>query len=172
MVEYRHPTHAKRPFKKLTYKRIKHVLIYMEWVSMNADVRKVDGNDSPGSVNRGSGSGTDESGQSSHTPEQQQQQQQQQDLSTDRQDDGEEEQESPGLSFSIYIKNLSFSSTEAQLQELFEQHDVPLRAVKIPMKVVANSRSCASTSSSSTPVLLPMGYGFVECPCKAAVCGA
>ena len=171
MVEYGHPTDAKRAFKKLAYKRFKHVPIYMEWAPMNATVGKIDANDSSSTVNRDSGSPTVESGQSPQALYQQQQQQQ--DLSTDRQDDDEDEEvDGPGVSFSIYIKNLNFSTTEAQLQEFFEQHNLPVRAVKIPMKVAASSRSSASTSSSSTPVLLSMGYGFVECPSEAAVRGA
>lgn len=55
--------------------------------------------------------------------------------------------------FTIYVKNLSFSTTETGLKTLFENMGLRVRSVSIPRK----------KGKGSSDQVLSMGFGFVEC---------
>lgn len=53
----------------------------------------------------------------------------------------------------LFVKNLSFSTTEAGLRSCFEQGGLRVRSVSIPRK----------KGRGSSEATLSMGFGFVEC---------
>jgi multiple RNA-binding domain-containing protein 1 len=145
MVEYSHSTDAKRAFKKLAYKRFKHVPLYLEWAPLAAQLESnvviaTTGKTSTPIVNE-----VDAEGQAVT---------------------GDNDGDTPTVSYSIYVKNLNFATTEDQLQQLFAKH-VPVRAVRIPSKVAAMKK--IRTNAEESDVLLSMGYGFVECDSEESV---
>ena len=146
MVEYNHASDAKRAFKKLAYKRFKHVPLYLEWAPLAANTEKQGAATvlvpSEPSVVNVDGAEAEE----------------------DALDNGSM---SPNVSYSIYVKNLNFATTEDQLLQLFTQH-VTVRAVKIPTKVAAIKKGQTSKADESD-VLLSMGFGFVECDSEESV---
>jgi multiple RNA-binding domain-containing protein 1 len=99
MVEYGHATDAKRAFRKLAYKRFKHVPLYLEWAPLAAKV----------------GGGTKRAAPSSSIGNVS--------LKDDHGDDlVEEESAEPTVSHTIYAKSLSFITTEQELQRVFSKH--------------------------------------------------
>ena len=148
MVEYGHATDAKRAFRKLAYKRFKHVPLYLEWAPLAA---KVEG-------------GTKREAPTSSTG-----------IPSIKDDDGEElvEEESaePGVSHTIYVKNLNFVTTEQELQRVFGKHVKSIRAVKIPTKAapVKKVRGGGGIVDDGQVNHLSMGFGFVECDSEESV---
>mmetsp|Transcript_13137 Transcript_13137/g.23792 ORF Transcript_13137/g.23792 Transcript_13137/m.23792 type:complete len:180 (+) Transcript_13137:1068-1607(+) len=94
MVEYGHATDAKRAFRKLAYKRFKHVPLYLEWAPLAAKV----------------GGGTKRAAPSSSIGN----------VSL-KDDDGddlvEEESAEPTVSHKIYVTNLNFFATSKSYSE-------------------------------------------------------
>ncbi|KAI2491929.1 RNA recognition motif containing protein [Fragilaria crotonensis] len=147
LVEYDHPVDAKRAFKKLAYKRFKSVPLYLEWAPLSATVPNPANDKDSDHVNKVHNSRNEEEGES---------------MAVDDQID-------TGTSSSIYVKNLSFSTTEEQLRALFEKH-VPVRAVKIPVKAAPLKRSAtADDTTAPSTRMLSMGFGFVECDSEESV---
>jgi multiple RNA-binding domain-containing protein 1 len=143
LVEYDHSVDAKRAFKKLAYKRFKSVPLYLEWAPLSATV-----------ANPAQDKNSDVAVRSRRDVEADQ-------MAVDDQIDN-------GNSFSIYVKNLSFSTTEEQLRALFEKY-VPVRAVKIPVKAAPLKRSGTSDETITSTKMLSMGFGFVECDSEESV---
>ena len=146
MVEYKHTTDAKRAFKKLAYKRFKHVPLYLEWAPLaaqtNSDVTNVmpTANANSALVDKADAEEEALDGISSATL---------------------------NVSYSIYVKNLNFATTEDQLQQLFAKH-ATVRAVKIPTKVAAIKKG-RTKAEELDAVFLSMGFGFVECDSETSV---
>jgi len=138
LIQYRHDSDAKRVFQKLAFKRYKHVPLYLEWAPYAAAEKKKEDNE-------------EKVEEEEETP---------QETAVE-----EEEGENTVTSFSIYVKNLNFSTTEDRLRSCFENHDVTVRAAKIPTKAVAMNSSKTDDSSK----LLSMGFGFVECDSEESV---
>jgi multiple RNA-binding domain-containing protein 1 len=139
LIEYGHSVDARMAFKKLAYKRYRHVPLYLEWAPLSASSTGAAyaDNDAASAKN-----GLEESK-----------------LEDAVNDDG-------GVSFSIYVKNLNFVTSEDKLREVFEEH-VPVRAVKIPVKAAPIKR--ARQSDVQDAKLVPMGYAFVECDSDQSV---
>jgi multiple RNA-binding domain-containing protein 1 len=152
LVEYSHSGDAKRAFKKLAYKRFKHVPLYLEWAPLAS---KIDTTTSTGVGGAGS---TTPSGESTV-----QEQQQATTLAQERQEMEREDAADPNVSFSIYVKNLNFATSEDQLRDTFKKH-VTVRAVKIPLKAAPIRRG-----EEQSTKFLAMGFGFVECDSDASV---
>ena len=145
MVEYSHATDAKRAFKKLAYKRFKHVPLYLEWAPLAAQTNSDVTHTMPTTKTISE--------------------------LVDKADAEEEALDgltgaTPNVSYSIYVKNLNFATTEDQLQQLFAKHTT-VRAVKIPTKVAAIKKGRTKTEESD--VFLSMGFGFVECDSEPSV---
>lgn len=149
-IEYSHPNEAKKAFRKLAYKRFKHVPLYLEWAPLAAiptDVNPINMNVQTNEVHK-----SQESSVAAPTN------------SIDkaiRIDEEEEEFLEGDIPHSIYVKNLNFSTTEDTLKSLFEAV-VKVHAVRIPMKTVAQKRVDGRVVESGEKTL-SMGYGFVEC---------
>jgi multiple RNA-binding domain-containing protein 1 len=143
LVEYGHSVDAKRAFRKLAYRRFKHVPIYLEWAPLAAQSKdKTSGEDGgPNLVNE------DPTNDAIAKPLQDY-------------DDADEAEVANGVSATIYVKNLNFSTTEEALRQVFERHVKGVRAVKIPRKVAPVQQSRGGTSEEVRS--LSMGFGFVE----------
>jgi len=107
LVIYIKATDAKRAFRKLAYKRFKHVPLYLEWAP-KLDLEKIENidNEHQGKVEK-----------------------QQLQL--------EEEEVDLGEIATIYVKNLNFCTTEDELKIFFEERIGDVRACRIPMKISA-----------------------------------
>lgn len=107
LVIYIKSVDAKRAFRKLAYKRFKHVPLYLEWAP-KIDLEKIENtsNDYPGNVEK-------------------------------QKLEEEETEVDLGEVATIYVKNLNFSTTEDELKRFFEDHVGDVRACRIPMKTSA-----------------------------------
>jgi multiple RNA-binding domain-containing protein 1 len=136
LVKYGHSADAKRAFRRLAYRRFKHVPIYLEWAPLAADTEPSD---------RTSGSTPPQT----TTPSKEQEE-------TENTEEGDEDEATSGASSTIYIKNLNFVTTEETLRSIFEKNIDGVRSVRIPRKL-APLRNQEQEAKS-----LSMGFGFVE----------
>jgi multiple RNA-binding domain-containing protein 1 len=144
LVTYNHSSDAKKAFRKMAYRRFKHVPIYLEWAPLSADNATRQGTTKPSG---GAGEGV-----SSNVSQQRVNKQ----VADQEADNPEEEmEEGTGTSTTIYVKNLNFRTTEEDLRLVFERQG-RVRAVKIPQKVAPMAQGDGEVQSMS------MGYGFVE----------
>ena len=136
LVEYGHATDARRAFRRLAYKKFKHIPLYLEWAPLSEGTKEqsqptsqpvTDGHVVKDSVDKDLKSNA---------------------LSNETADET--------VSQSIYVKNLNFQTTEGQLNSAFLKAGFQPRNVKIPMKGAPLKKSGASGEP------LSMGYGFVE----------
>lgn len=135
LVEYGHPSEAKAAFRKLAYRRFKHVPIYLEWAPVAAKLPD----------------GAQWSSSETTTVEA---------ASTTKQNLLAEEQErdadvTSGPTTTIFVKNLNFSTDEDTVKKIFEKHVGKVVSVRIPQKI-------APSKNKEEPQVLSMGYGFVE----------
>ena len=146
MVEYGHSVDAKKAFRKLAYRRFKHVPIYLEWAPLAAKPHgdSTKGEETPQLTKEVSSNPT---------------------KTLEDADDAEEEESSSAPTATLYIKNLNFNTTEEILRQLFEKSVGGVKAVKIPKKIAPMQRG----GSSQDVVALSMGFGFVELESQAAV---
>jgi multiple RNA-binding domain-containing protein 1 len=135
LVEYGHANDARRAFRRLAYKKFKHIPLYLEWAPMSEEAREqkqttpaADGHVVKDVVDK--------------------------DLKSNVVSTNETADES--VSQSIYIKNLNFQTTEDQLKSAFAKAGFQPRNVRIPTKAAPLKKSGASGEP------LSMGYGFVE----------
>lgn len=153
LVEYGHVTDARRAFRRLAYKKFKHVPLYLEWAPMQAEGIR-------GAKREGVAANSIAEQGSSDTVVKQ--------GLTD--DDPSSENSDIGVSQTIYVKNLNFSTSEDELNMAFAKAGFHPRAVKIPTKASPIKKSKKSPSSAtdtkSNTEMRPfsMGYGFVEFP--------
>jgi len=148
LVQYEQSYIAKRAFKALAYKRFKSVPLYLEWAPLLPNVVTK----SPTT-------------QQSHNPEPVSEELPISSSTHSKQVEIDEDT-NIGASNTLFVKNLNFATTEADLRELFEGVDGKVRAVRIPMKVLATKKPTKTTNSSQentqSTQYLSMGYGFVE----------
>jgi multiple RNA-binding domain-containing protein 1 len=146
LVEYGHSTDAKKAFRKLAYRRFKHVPIYLEWAPLAAKPHgdSTKGQETPQLAKEVSSNPT---------------------KTLEDADDAEEEESASAPTATLYIKNLNFNTTEENLRQLFEKSVGGVKAVKIPKKVAPMQRG----GSSEDAVALSMGFGFVELESQAVV---
>jgi multiple RNA-binding domain-containing protein 1 len=109
LVEFGHSSDAKRAFKKLAYRRFKHVPIYLEWAPLYRE---------PGQETIPTGNNAQETKESSLVDLQ----------------ETEMTVDEGTVSATIYVKNLNFRTTESTLHEVFEKAVGGVRAVRIPTK--------------------------------------
>ncbi len=158
LVEYGHATDARRAFRKLAYKKFKHVPLYLEWAPI-----KVGGKENPqkegtteqipptddnsgNALNRGSNDIV---------------------VKPLLEEDPSMEAADIGVSQTVYVKNLNFATSEEQLEYAFVRAGVRPRAVKIPTKAAPTKRHGASPAADSSGSndnarRFSLGFGFVE----------
>jgi multiple RNA-binding domain-containing protein 1 len=140
LVVYGHHSDAKKAFKRLAYRRFKHVPIYLEWAPLAATAEDGDKamekhDDSPPTSQK---------------------------VSLSVSVDDSENDLLDGSVSTVYVKNLNFASTEETLRQVFEKNVGKVRSVRIPQKVTPSR-------SGEEPQLMSMGYGFVELESEVAV---
>lgn len=140
LVKFTKINDAKKVFRKLAYKRFKHVPLYLEWAPLNVE-SKSSGDD-----------GTNKDSITENGSE---------GLTSNHNDDDDEVQESGHRLTTIYVKNLKFSTSENEVKKVFEEvvGKENVLSVRIPTKVAPTK----SNNKSSAPKVQSMGYGFVEC---------
>jgi len=159
MIEYGHSTDAKRAFRKLAYRRFKHVPIYLEWAPLQAKQKSI--------ISSNASSKISNTGQPTEVDKKERASTQNDETSSkntlgnisDADDAGDNEDSNDDISSTLYVKNLNFETTEETLQRFFEkQVGSNILSVRIPRKV-APTKSGSSTPENRS---LSMGYGFVE----------
>ena len=156
LVEYGHATDARRAFRRLAYKKFKHVPLYLEWAPMKKNI----------------GGEQQESATDNTTAADSQEKHQNVTVGTGRvlvhEDPSTETADTmAGVSQTIYVKNLNFSTSEDQLKKAFTKAGCQPRAVKIPTKAAPVKRHKSDTNPSSSNAEMrqvSMGFGFVEFP--------
>jgi len=146
LVEYGHATDARRAFRRLAYKKFKHVPLYLEWAPMMSREQRASPPEKPNN--------------SAH-----------EEVKGDfvvRKDlidveDPSTEAVETGTSHSIYVKNLNFATSEEQLKQSFEKVGFHPRAVRIPTKAAPIKKGSSPKGEGETKQL-SMGFGFVEFP--------
>jgi multiple RNA-binding domain-containing protein 1 len=142
MVEYGHSSDARRAFRKLAYRRFKHVPLYLEWAPLAAKVESMQ--------------------ETTKTPA----------MSLAKEEDKapvEEDLAESGDSHTIYVKNLNFVTTEEDLKRVFLKHVKSIRAVKIPTKRAPIKKVRGGGTLEGEFKSLSMGFGFVECDSDESV---
>uniref|UniRef100_W5MP23 Probable RNA-binding protein 19 n=1 Tax=Lepisosteus oculatus TaxID=7918 RepID=W5MP23_LEPOC len=129
IVEFLEPAEAKRAFSRLAYTKFQHVPLYLEWAPMGVFTQPAPAKQEQPPTD------------SEQVPESESK------TAAEAQSSEEEEESIPGCT--LFIKNLSFSTTEETLKSVFSK----CGAVK----------SCTiSKKKDRAGALLSMGYGFVE----------
>jgi multiple RNA-binding domain-containing protein 1 len=147
LVEYGHATDARRAFRRLAYKKFKHVPLYLEWAPMKADGEKQKSAAMEEDATKESKT-KDSSGGSSEI--------------VVKKGLVEEDTVDTGVSQTIYVKNLNFSTSEDKLKKAFAKAGFEPRAVKIPTKAAPIKKQRSSPADSSEMKQVSMGFGFVE----------
>lgn len=139
---------AKRAFRKLAYKRFKHVPLYLEWAILNTPMKKENSSDKPLSSSDG-------------TPLIS--------LEEEKNDDADVDEEATdgAESTTVYVKNLNFRTTEDALKHVFEESIGNVRSVRIPTKA-GSVKAVRGAGSNDKSIRQSMGYGFVEFKSDAA----
>ncbi|KAL7471201.1 hypothetical protein ACHAXS_011465 [Conticribra weissflogii] len=146
LVEYGHATDARRAFRRLAYKKFKHVPLYLEWAPMMSSEKRA-------SPEKESNNSAQEEVKGDFVVKK--------DL-MDVEDPSTEAVET-GASQSIYVKNLNFATGEEQLKQAFEKAGFHPRAVRIPKKLAPTKKGSSHNGEGETKQL-SMGFGFVEFP--------
>ena len=124
LIKFDHGNNAKKAFKRLAYKRFKHVPLYLEWGALLEEKEKeekdVKLDDEPKS----------------------------EEIIRNEIDSmlGNDEDNKTDTGQTLYIKNLNFKTTEEQLRDFFERA-IPVKAVTIPKKHSAENSSGSKSLS-------------------------
>ncbi|KAL7538889.1 hypothetical protein ACHAWF_006239 [Thalassiosira exigua] len=153
LVEYGHASDARRALRRLAYKKFKHVPLYLEWAPVLAGARKEgaaterskegsnDASEEGGAANeRGGDEAAAKGGSADEDP------------AADAVD--------AGASRTLYVKNLSFATSEDRLAKAFEKAGFRPRAAKIPTKAAPSKKRDGDNDKDERQ--LSMGFGFVE----------
>jgi len=122
LVDYVEAAEARRAFKGLAYKRFQHVPLYLEWAPMGTFIKK------------------DKELLTSSTPA----------APAAAEVEQEEEQDSEEATYSLFIKNLSFNTTEEGLKAFCTRKVQGVRVVSIPKKRKAAGGGDTKVSHRST----------------------
>eukprot|EP00980_Cylindrotheca_fusiformis_P006336 scaffold1356_cov123-Cylindrotheca_fusiformis.AAC.17 len=153
LVKYGHSADAKRAFRKLAYRRFKHVPIYLEWAPLSASIEPSSTTNTSSGENAGTTLGP--------VPTPATIPHQAEIKTSEALEDDDELGTTTGASTTIYVKNLSFQTTEEALRRVFEKAVGDVRFVRIPRKIAPIKQNQEEVKS------LSMGFGFVELPSEA-----
>ncbi|EKX44674.1 hypothetical protein GUITHDRAFT_109452 [Guillardia theta CCMP2712] len=143
IVDFTHPSEARKAFKSLAYSQFKHQPIYLEWAPVDIFL--------PGAPTLSSEGGkkqpkaVEEEGKT------------QEGGKAGKQEKQQEEKSPEGSGRTLYVKNLNFKTTEEALKGKMEGGGGEVKAVRIVTK--PNPKA---GKDSKEPSRLSMGYGFVE----------
>ncbi|CAB1115256.1 unnamed protein product [Ectocarpus sp. CCAP 1310/34] len=133
LVEFLAASDAKKAFKRLACARFQHVLLYLEWAPLKAFKDTFEPSSKPASLPASEKAATGEEAK----------------VDEDEVAAGRASKEP----LTMFVKNLSFSTTEAGLRNCFEKAGLQVRSVSIPRK----------KGPGASEATLSMGFGFVEC---------
>ncbi len=143
LVKYKNVNDAKKAFRKLAYKRYKHVPLYLEYAPLSAESTS---NQDDKTAEEIKSETNDGEGGKTHD---------------DDNDDEYDVDEAEHRMATLYVKNLNFSTTENEVKKVFQDAvgKENILSVRIPTKVAP----VKGNTKTTTPKVLSMGYGFVEC---------
>jgi multiple RNA-binding domain-containing protein 1 len=149
LIDFKTTNSAKKVFRKLAYKRFKHVPLYLEWAPLSI---KIESSKSEKTIDASASDATPAPQQTNVV------------LQEDKEEDDDTEEAQQG-SASIYVKNLKFSTTEDEVQKVFESViGKNVRSVRIPTKAAPVKASKNGPTKNTAKVQqMSLGYGFVEC---------
>ncbi|CAM9897496.1 unnamed protein product, partial [Ectocarpus fasciculatus] len=133
LVEFLAASDAKKAFKRLACARFQHVLLYLEWAPLKAFKDTFEPSSKPASLPSSEKAATGEEAK----------------VDEDEVAAGRASKEP----LTMFVKNLSFSTSEAGLRGCFEKAGLQVRSVSIPRK----------KGPGASEATLSMGFGFVEC---------
>jgi multiple RNA-binding domain-containing protein 1 len=136
LIEFVEAAEATRAFKALAYKRFQNVPLYLEWAPLLALRDSGTPTDKANAVVKSSSARSGDDG--------------------DGGGGAEDVAAQAGPAAALFVKNLSFATTEAKLRALFEQAG-PVRAVSLPKKPASGGPAGSA------------GFGFVEFASAASV---
>ncbi|KAI8801233.1 hypothetical protein BJ742DRAFT_716186 [Cladochytrium replicatum] len=150
LVEFTDPGNARSAFRRLAFSKFKHLPLFLEWAPTGVFKSEFDPaihtrketkpKHTDPTTDMDADDSSVKSALSSALPSQ----------ISKKDDDEVEEDDIPNVVASVYVKNLSFSTTEAVLREAFSGCR-GLRSVRIPKK-----------TDAKTGNRLSMGFGFLE----------
>lgn len=156
LVDFLEGAEAKRAFKGLAYKRFKHVPLYLEWAPLHTFMPKKRGGDNANEEGLATTGEGESAAADAGAPLSFQ-------IGRVGEDEGEEEREG---SFTLFVKNLNFATSEEKLLAHFKSKTQGVRTVAIPKKTApvgaARAVSKETGKSNADQPALSMGYGFVE----------
>ncbi|KAJ3092773.1 hypothetical protein HK102_003036 [Quaeritorhiza haematococci] len=135
LVEFSEPSEAKTAFRNLAYTRFKNLPLYLEWAPEDTFI-----SGPPKATKQSENSEEDADSSSPKQPS----------SSTLALHDGEDDEATSGAVASLFVKNLSFETTEDKLRSAFAGVG-GLRTVRIVTK-----------PDAKTGMRLSMGFGFLE----------
>lgn len=142
VVEFLHPTEARRAFNNLAYTKFHDTPLYLEWAPVKvftdkplAAIAKNKHADDGKSEVTGAENDRDVDGPEGNGPE----------------DEEEDEEEPPEADTTLFVKNLNFDTTEESLRKPFE------KCGKLHSVTVARKKDLQNPGG-----LLSLGYGFVQ----------
>jgi len=163
LVEFGHTSDARRAFRRLAYKKFKHVPLYLEWAPMSKPAEE---GEQCNRSSEGANTTMKEQVRSQQTGEENRETISDKDSKMMGKDDLSMEAAGTNTGCApqtIFIKNLNFSTSEEQLNEKFAKAGFCSRAVKIPSKAMPMmKRQTADASNKHETRQVSMGYGFVE----------
>jgi multiple RNA-binding domain-containing protein 1 len=159
LVEFERPVDAKRAFKGLAYKRFESVPLYLEWApdkSFADEAPKLApmAEPAPKPAPKAPEAAAPLTGRSAFVPTASVAGAEAAPAAEEHEE--QEEAEESSKVATVFVKGLSFGTTEDGLLELFSEVGA-VRTVRIPRKQAASSSGAPSKSPAKS-----MGYGFVE----------
>ncbi|KAG7344075.1 RRM domain containing RNA-binding protein [Nitzschia inconspicua] len=142
LVEFKHSVDAKKAFRKLAYRRFKHVPIFLEWAPLDARI-----DSQTMEAKRAIDETADQTQNFTIVPGQ----------NEGVRNINTEEQLDEAATATLYVKNLNFATTEESLWTIFDDAIGGVVSVRIPRKIPP-SKSAMTTEPRATSI----GYGFVE----------
>jgi multiple RNA-binding domain-containing protein 1 len=157
LVEFLSPADARAAFKRLAYRRYQHVPLYLEWAPLRVFKAGHSGTSDAGTKRAEGATITRQDDKAAGAADGVEATA---DISGIAKDTEEVVVRHIGEPCSLYVKNLSFATTEDKLKKAFQDRirgegGAGIRAVKIPRKQAAKGKATPANG-------LSMGYGFVE----------
>lgn len=143
LVKFEDPSEARKAFKKLAYSKFKHLPLYLEWAPENA-IRDTD--EKPSEAKK-----EDEDDDDEDKAEEVERKDEPKPTQLNEDDSDDEDDLPPEPSTTLFIKNLSFDTTESTIRDAFK-HIGPIHTIQIAKK-----------RNPETPqAQVSLGYGFIQ----------
>ncbi|GLH00023.1 Heterogeneous nuclear ribonucleoprotein 87F [Gryllus bimaculatus] len=159
IVEFLEPSEARAAFRKLAYKKFKHIPLFLEWAPSNTFSTAFAGEKTPKGYEAPSNGEDNKISNNVHYDQQEQKVDKKDNSQKEEEEEEEEEEdEEPEPDTTLFVKNLNFETREDAIKEHFKKcgriHDVTVALKKDP---------------KNPGKMLSMGYGFIQFKKKASL---